>query len=75
MERETRGNCMVCSSPVTSSSSNIWSPTFGVGLKYDFTPNWSARAEYEHFTKIGSSNDSTFGGKVNLYTAGVAYRF
>ena len=73
--RETRGNCTVCAGTVSESSSNIWSPTLGVGLKYDITPNWGARAEYTHFTKIGSNNDSTFGGTLNLWSAGVSYRF
>jgi predicted porin len=72
--RETRGNCNICATQPASSSDNIWSPSFGVGVKYDFNANFSARGEVERFTKIGS-NDNTFGGKVNLYTVGVTYKF
>jgi predicted porin len=72
--RETRGNCNICAIPVTSSSDNTWSPSFGVGLKYDFNANFSARGEVEHFTKIGNNNN-TFDGKANLYTVGVTYKF
>jgi len=72
--RETRGNCNICVTQPTSSSDNVWSPSFGVGVKYDFNANWAVRGEAERYTKIGS-NDNTFGGKVNLYTVGVTYKF
>jgi OmpA-OmpF porin, OOP family len=55
-------------------SDNIWSPSFGIGLKYDFNPNLSARGEFEHFTKIGS-NDNTIGAHVNVWTLGLGYKF
>jgi predicted porin len=73
--RETRGNCAVCAVPVTSSSANVWSPTIGVGLKYDFNPNWVARVEADYFSKVGSGNTDTFGGTVKLYQLGLAYKF
>jgi OOP family OmpA-OmpF porin len=73
--RESRGDCNICIAPVTNSSSNIWSPTFGAGLKYAFTPNLSARAEVERFTKVGDSNNGTIGASIMLYTAGLAYKF
>ena len=56
------------------SSDNIWSPSFGIGLKYDFNPNLSARGEFEHFTKIGS-NDNTIGAHINVWTLGLGYKF
>jgi opacity protein-like surface antigen len=73
--RETRGDCNICVAPVTNSDSNIWSPTFGVGVKYSFTPNWSARVEAERYTKVGDSGGSTFGGRIDQWSAGVAYKF
>ncbi len=73
--RESRGTCStLCQANTTFGATNTWSPTFGIGLKYDFNPNWSARAEVERFTKVGSS-DNTFGASINLYTIGVAYKF
>ena len=72
--RETRGNCTICAAQTLNSSDNIWSPSFGIGLKYDFNPNLSARGEVERFTKIGST-DNTFGGAANLYSVGLAYKF
>ena len=57
-----------------STNDNTWSPSFGIGLKYDFNPNLSARGEVERFTKIGS-NDNTIGAHANLYTLGLAYKF
>lgn len=73
--RESRGDCNICVAPVTNSSSNTWSPTFGVGVKYNFTPSWSARVEVDRYAKVGDSGDSTFGGRINLWSAGVAYKF
>lgn len=73
--RESRGDCNICQAPVTNSSSNIWSPTFGVGVKYNFTPNWSARVEAERYTKVGDSGDSTFGGRITLWSLGASYKF
>ncbi len=72
--RETRGNCNICTGQTLNSSDNIWSPSFGIGLKYDFNPNLSARGEVERFTKIGST-DNTFGGAAYLYSVGLAYKF
>jgi OOP family OmpA-OmpF porin len=73
--RESRGNCALCAGVVTSSSSNTWSPSFGIGLAYDLNASWSARAEAERFTKVGSSGDSTFGAAINMYSASLAYKF
>jgi OOP family OmpA-OmpF porin len=72
--RETRGNCNICAGPVSSSSDNVWSPSFGIGLQYDFNASLIARGEVERFTKIGDS-DNTFGGRATLWTAAMAYKF
>ena len=53
---------------------NSWSPNFGIGLKYDFNPNLSGRAEVERFTNMGS-NTNTISTKANLYTVGLVYKF
>lgn len=53
---------------------NSWSPSFGVGLKYAFNPNFSARAEFERITKMGS-NTTTISTDANVYTLGLAYQF
>ena len=53
---------------------NSWSPTFGVGLKYDFNPNLSARAEFERITKMGS-NTTTVSTDANVYSFGLGYQF
>jgi OOP family OmpA-OmpF porin len=73
--RESRGTCSnLCATNTLFSANNVWSPTVGVGLRYDFHPNWNVRGEVERYTKIGSS-DNTFGGTLNLYTLGLAYKF
>lgn len=73
--RESRGTCSaLCQVNTTFSANNIWSPTVGVGLKYDFHPNWNVRGEVERYTKVGS-NDNSFGASINLYTLGLAYKF
>ena len=53
---------------------NSWSPNFGIGLKYDFNPNLSGRAEVERFTNMGS-NTNTISTKANIYTLGLVYKF
>ncbi len=55
-------------------SDNSWSPSFGVGLKYDFNANFSARGEFERITKMGS-NTTTISTDANLYTLGLSYQF
>jgi OOP family OmpA-OmpF porin len=73
--RESLGTCSrICGGTAPFSASNTWSPTAGVGLKYDFHPNWFARAEVERYFKVGSS-DTTIGASINLYTIGLAYKF
>jgi len=53
---------------------NSWSPSFGAGLKYDFNPSFSARAEFERITKMGS-NVTTINTDANVYTIGLSYQF
>ena len=53
---------------------NSWSPSFGAGLKYDFNPNLSARAEYERIQKIGT-NSATISEDANVYSVGLGYKF
>ena len=73
--RESRGPCSaVCGGLVTTSADNSWSTSFGLGLKYDFNENVSARGEVERFTKIGS-NGNTLSGHANLFTVGLGYKF
>ena len=55
--------------------------SFGLGMSYHFTKNWSARLELERF-KVGGGEDaytgqpnSTGSANVDLYSLGVAYRF
>jgi OOP family OmpA-OmpF porin len=73
--RQSRGSCDVCIDIVSTASDNTWSPTFGIGLKYDFKSNLSARAELTHYTNVGDSNANTFGATINVYTIGLAYKF
>ncbi len=55
-------------------SDSSWSPSLGVGLQYTFNPNFSARAEFERVTKMGS-NTTTIRTDANVYTLGLAYHF
>lgn len=56
-----------------SASSTETNPTFGVGAKYDFTPNVSGRLEWERFKNLGDVN--TGEGDVDLWSIGVVYSF
>jgi len=58
----------------TGVSDNTSSPSFGVGLKYDFNSNFSVRAEAERFLRLGSDNN-TVSNDSSLYTVGVGYKF
>jgi opacity protein-like surface antigen len=63
------------SNPIAiSTADNSWSPSLGIGLKFDFNPNFSARAEFERITKMGS-NTTTIRTDANVYTIGVGYTF
>lgn len=58
----------------TGVADNTWSPSFGAGLKYDFSPNFFGRAEYERIQSMGSNN-STIENNSNVYTLGLGYKF
>lgn len=47
---------------------------FGVGVAYNFFEGWSARVEAERYSNLGDSN-STGKADVDLYSAGVSYKF
>ena len=72
---------------LTSSTTNNFGWTAGVGVEWAFAGNWSARAEYDY---IGLQNQSVtvspggpFGGDtininnraISMFTAGLNYRF
>lgn len=46
-----------------------WSLKTGLGLQYDMTRNWSARAEVEQYNKLGPTKLN-----VDLFSLGVVYR-
>jgi OOP family OmpA-OmpF porin len=48
--------------------------TYGVGLKYDFTRNIAARVEFQRYNNVGETS-TTGQSDVNLWTAGVMFRF
>lgn len=47
---------------------------FGVGLQYDFNPNFALRAEYERFNGVGEASS---GGetKVNMFSLGAILKY
>ena len=53
---------------------NTWSPSFGLGMKYNFNPNFFGRLEYERIQSIGSDT-STIDNNSNVYTLGLGYKF
>lgn len=58
------------------SGASKWStrPLVGLGVSYDFTPQWVGKAEWNHYNNLG--NASTGGGtNIDTYTVGVAYKF
>jgi outer membrane immunogenic protein len=74
----------------TSSSTNNFGWTAGVGVEWAFWGNWSARAEYDYiglqnqsFTVAGPAAAGSFGGdtinlnnrSIQMVTAGVNYKF
>jgi OOP family OmpA-OmpF porin len=46
---------------------------FGVGVSYEFVPQWAARLEYEQVNNVGDR--STGEVNVRMWSAGVAHRF
>jgi outer membrane immunogenic protein len=73
-------------SSVVSASSTKFGGTIGVGFEYGFTPNWSARIEYDYLM-MGSANNfyslpagaaaltNTISQNINMVTVGVNYKF
>jgi len=57
----------------TESSTDI-KPLFGVGASYKLNSNVSVRVEAERYSNLGDS-DTTGEGNVDLYSAGIAYKF
>jgi OmpA-OmpF porin, OOP family len=53
---------------------DTWSPSVGVGLKYNFNPNFFGRAEYERIWSMGS-NEQTVSNDSHVYTLGLGYKF
>lgn len=47
---------------------------WGIGAGYDFTQNLGARLEWERFNKVGNA-DKTGEGDVDLWSAGIVYKF
>ena len=64
------------SGPVGTVSSNDTGSDFhwGIGAGYDFTNNVGARLEWERFNKVGNK-DKTGEGDVDLWSAGIVYKF
>jgi OOP family OmpA-OmpF porin len=48
--------------------------TFGAGARWNFSKNWSARLEWERFSKVGDSN-TTGTSDVDFFSVGLAYKF
>ncbi len=49
------------------------SPMFGIGASYNFTPTLALVAEYEHFGKVQSADQTTI--KAQMLSAGLRYKF
>ena len=48
--------------------------TFGAGLRYNFTRNFAARAEWQRYHDVGDAN-TTGQGKIDFFSAGLLYGF
>ena len=53
---------------------NTWSPAFGAGLKYNFSPNAYGTLDYMRIQNVGSSI-TTINENINVYTMGLGYKF
>jgi outer membrane immunogenic protein len=54
--------------------------TVGTGLEWAFRPNWTARLEYDYigldnWTVNGPFNQFTLNRQINMFTAGINYKF
>jgi len=69
-ELDAHGKVLGVSASVSGRSTE-W--TYGLGARWNFSKNWSARIEWEKFDKFG--NDTTGRADINLLSFGVSYRF
>jgi OOP family OmpA-OmpF porin len=60
--------------PVSGGSHSATHPTFGIGASYDFTQRVVGKLEWNRYLKVGDSG-VTGRGDIDLYTAGVAFKF
>jgi len=59
---------------IGSESSTDLKTMAGIGVQYDFNPQWGLRAEYERFMNLGDSN-TTGTADVDMFSAGAVFRF
>lgn len=57
-----------------SSTARKWKANWGAGATYSINKQLGIRVEYEQFSKLGDAN-TTGEADVNLFSAGVAYKF
>lgn len=66
------------SGPGGAASANVsdtdWSPNYGLGFMYSFTPKLALRVEWDRFDNLGNK-DKTGEGDVDLYSVGLKYSF
>jgi outer membrane immunogenic protein len=53
--------------------------TAGTGLEWAFTPNWIGRLEYDYIGvatwNVGAINQFSVSRQINMFTAGLSYKF
>ncbi len=62
------------SGPGGALSDRSWSPLYGVGIDYAFTPSFGLRAEFTRYDSVGDE-DKTGEGDLDNWSVGVLYRF
>lgn len=50
-------------------------PLFGLGANYNYNEHIGARLEWERFTKIGSQSETLLEGDMDMFSAGLIYKF
>lgn len=60
--------------PAPPVSDTSWHPTYGVGVRWAFIPDWALRLGWDQFHELGN-NDVTGTYSDNLVTLGIEYRF
>jgi len=73
-----RGTGIACTNPNRTAQETT--AYYGLGLDWNFSRNWFARAEYEVFADVGESLNSTgttgtTRADVNLASVGIGYKF